>query len=69
MFQATPPYEFILQHDPAKGEEFYFEYKLQDLKDAAVIAGEAEGRKINKWCFVIKDGSGYSFVGVKLIEP
>ncbi len=69
LFQATPPYEFILQHDPAKGEEFYFEYKLQDLKDAAVIAGEAEGRKINKWCFVIKDGSGYSFVGVKLIEP
>lgn len=57
-YTPDPSMEFKLAYDPAKGEEFYFEYTLRELKEAAKAS---ESKKLT---FVIKDDLGYTLFGV-----
>ena len=57
-YTPDPSMEFKLAYDSAKGEEFYFEYTLRELKEAAKAS---ESKKLT---FVIKDDLGYTLFGV-----
>jgi len=59
---------FVLDHDPEMNEMLYFDFDLQELKDWAKMAADAQSGAGKKWTFKVNDDSGYSFRGVDVIE-